>query len=112
MENLDKIGNLRFCYERNGENDLTLYAINGRDIVAQEVYFTNDPLDAMRDMLRRIFDTFTLRDIRAALPSIRIEEEGLISGVIAGFSTREYFKRIDKTEFWKHYAHRPMIQEG
>lgn len=110
MQFIKKVGNLRFMYEQNGRNDITVYAINGTDIVASEVYFNATPKRAMVRMLQHFFDTFTREDIAAALPHYSVEYYGdLIYGKLAGFDTVEYFKRIENTDFFKHYTRRPAM---
>ena len=110
MNKIMKIGNLEICGERDYDNSLHLIAVNGGDIVAEEVYYGGTVRSAINRLLLNHFDICTIEDIRAAIASPVLEYNGgLISGKIAGFSDTEYFKRIDNTEYFKHYTHRPMM---
>jgi hypothetical protein len=112
MEFICKVGNLKIYYEFASAWEVVLYAINGADVVARELfafsYFNLDRFVAL--MLQRNFDIYTIADIRAGLVNIKREYNGaLLSGQLAGFSSTEYFKRIDDTKYYKHFTHRPMM---
>lgn len=119
MEKMMKIGNLT-VYRESGTGfpgdlffdgpTVTLYAINGTDIVRCETYLQVADEQFALDRFMELFDTYTLPMISAALPEITSEYDGaLLSGKIAGFSSIEYFKRIDDTRFYKHFTHRPAM---
>ena len=112
MTKITKIGNLTFYGERNTWDDdsLTLTAVNGTDIVARETYYGGTVRQAINAMLRINFDIVTIHDILDGIASPVCEYENrLISGKIAGFSETEYFKRIDNTDYYKHFTHRPRM---
>lgn len=41
MKHIEKVGNIDVFAEKNAERDYTIIFINGADIIAQEVYFTD-----------------------------------------------------------------------
>ena len=110
MNRIIRVGNLEICGERDFDNSLHLIAVNGGDIVAEEVYYGGTVRRAINHMLLAHFDICTMEDISAAITTPAIEYGGgLISGKISGFSETEYFKRIDHTDYYKHYTHRPRM---
>lgn len=112
MEMLYKVGNLKIYCEILNAFELNIIAINGTDEVARESFsgFRVSPTKCAERLLNNRFDIYTLSDIRAALPEIVSEFDGaLLSGKIAGFDSLEYFKRIDDTQFYKHFTRRPMM---
>lgn len=112
MEFYEKVGNLKIFYEFEGPWDVVIYAINGADVVARELFASSylNLSQLVASMLNRNFDIYTLTDIWAGLPEVHSEHNGaLLSGKIAGFSSTEYFKRIDATRYYKHFTHRPKI---
>lgn len=112
MTKIEQIGNLAIYGERNPwDNDsLALIAVNGTDIVARETYCSGTIRQAINTMLRINFDIVTIHDILDCIASPVFEcESRLISGRIAGFSSTEYFKRIDNTDYYKHFTHRPRM---
>lgn len=110
MNKIIRVGNLEICGERDFDNSLHLIAVNGGDIVAEEVYYGGTVRSAVNRILLTHFDICTILDIGAAIETPVIEYGGnLISGQLAGFSETEYFKRIDDTDYFKHYTHRPMM---
>ncbi len=111
MKYIETVGNLRFYTDEVGfaPGEYALLAINGADIVANGVYCCSVK-DAVNRLLNIYFDTYSISDIRAAMPVIRAEYNGaLLSGQIAGYSSIEYFKRIDDTEYYKHFTRRPKM---
>ena len=111
MKYIETVGNLMFYADTEGfaPGEYALLAINGSDVVASSVYCCSVN-DAVNRLLNVHFDTYSISDIRAAMPVIRAEYNGaLLSGLLAGFSSIEYFKRIDDTEYYKHFTHRPMM---
>ena len=110
MNKLIKVGNLNIFGEREYDNSLHLIAVNGCDIVAEEVYYGGTVQKAIDRLLLTHFDICTIQDISAAIAVPVLEHGGnLISGQIAGFSEPEYFKRIDNTDYFKHYTRRPTM---
>lgn len=110
MTKIDKIGNLTFYAERNEDESISLTAINGTDIVAHTVHFSGTVRQAINSMLRIQFDIVTIHDILDGVVDPVFEYDNrLISGRIAGFSSTEYFKRIDNTDYYKHFTHRPRM---
>ena len=110
MNHIIKVGNLKFYGEREFDGTLHLIAVNGCDIVAEEIFYGGTVRKAVDHLLLRNFDICTLEDIRAAIVDPCLEYEGkLISGKIAGFDETEYFKQIDDTVYFKHYTNRPMM---
>ncbi len=110
MKFIRKLGNLKFYGEREGA-EIHVMAINGTDVVS-EIYTGGTEQNAIHHVMNTSFDSYTMMDIRAGIPELTTEYNGnLVSGKIAGFDHPEYFKRIDSTEYFKHFNHRPMMEE-
>ena len=112
MTYIETVGNLKLFYEYNAHMQLTIYAINGTDIVGSATFYAtpNHAKACVARVLSSQFDTYTLSDIRSGLMLITPEYNGkLLSGKIAGFDGVEYFKQIDDTRFYKHFTKRPMM---
>lgn len=114
MNFIERVGNLKLYYRMNdnifGDETITIYAVNGSDIVKSDVYTGRNYKNAAEHLLYRDFDTCTLETIRAGLPEIISEYGGrLLYGKIAGFDRVDYFKRIDNTRFYKHFTKRPAM---
>ena len=120
MHKIETVGNLQMFWEDHAGSlfgDMfSIVAVNGGDIVARET-FEGTPTPAAIDkaeerLLQNHFDIVMLVDILAGVPEVEFEYNGkLLYGKIAGFSNTEYFKRIDRTRFYQHYTHRPMMKE-
>lgn len=95
---VEKVGNIKAYAEKNAENDYTIYLINGVDIIAQEVYFTNSVKWAVEDLLQKTLDTYTEEWIYLNVPDLKkLTDNTYKSG------EKDYFCRIDGTRFFQHY---------
>lgn len=101
MKHIEKVGNIDVFAEKNAERDYTITFINGSDIVAQEVYFTNDMQAAIDDLFAKALDTYTLKWL---LDNIPITELGQLSQQTYRTGEKDYFCRIGNTRFFKHYC--------
>lgn len=103
MNFIEKVGNFKVYTEKNAENDITVTLINGSDIVASEVYFTNNERAAIDDIL-------TKRDI-LTLPYIckfdskveKISENTYKSTALCSGNKADWFCRIDDTNYFQHF---------
>lgn len=110
MTKIDKIGNLTFYAERNEDESISMIAVNGTDIVAREVYYGGTVRQAINSMLRTQFDIVTIQYILYCVIDPVFEHDNrLISGRFAVSSSTEYFKRIDSTDYYKHFTQRPRM---
>lgn len=98
MTLVEKVDNIKAYAEKNAENDYTIYLINGVDIIAQEVYFTNSVKRAVEDLVQKTLDIYTEEWLYLNVPDLeKLTDNTYKSG------KKDYFCRIDKTRFFKHY---------
>lgn len=110
MTKIDKIGNLAFYAERNEDESISIIAVNGTDIVAHAVCFGGTVRKTINSMLRTQFDIVTIHYILYCVVDPVFEHDNrLISGRFAVSSSTEYFKRIDSTDYYKHFTQRPRM---
>lgn len=100
MKHIEKIGNIDVFAERNAERDYTITFINGSDIIAQEIYFTNDIQAAIDDLFAKVLDTYTLKWLLDNIPIMELDQ---LSQHTYKTGEKDYFCRIDDTRFFKHY---------
>ena len=92
MNLVKKIGNIKAYAENNTNSNQIITLINGGDIIAQEVYFTDDIQMAVNDLLSKTLDIFTEDYIFLCVPNAeRLTENTYKSG------------RKDGTSYFQHY---------
>ena len=101
MKHIEKIGNIDVFAEKNAERDYTITFINGSDIVAQEVYFTDFLEKGIEDLFRKKLDIYTSEWIENHFAIMLLEK---LSQNTYRFGEKDYFCRIDNTRFFKHYC--------
>lgn len=95
---IEKIGNIEAVAKQNGLNDWTITLLNGTDVLGQDGYKTNDPMRAIEDMMQKNLDTYTEDYLFLCVPgSDRLSENTYKVG------NDDWFCRIDKTRYFKHY---------
>ena len=98
MNLVKKIGNIKAYAENNTNSIQIITLINGGDIIAQEVYFTDDIQMAVNDLLSKTLDIFTEDYIFLCVPNAeRLTENTYKSG------RKDWFCRIDGTSYFQHY---------
>ena len=96
---MEKIGNIEAYAEKNGNRDYTITFINGSDVVAQEVYFTDRIGRAIEDLALKVLDTYTEEWLYLNVPDLeKLTDNTYKSG------EKDYFCRIDGTRFFKHFC--------
>ena len=96
---VEKIGNIEAYAEKNGNRDYTITFINGSDVVAQEVYFTDRIGRAIEDLALKVLDTYTEEWLYLNVPDLeKLTDNTYKSG------EKDYFCRIDGTRFFQHYC--------
>lgn len=98
MKHIEKIGNINVYVEKNGERDYTITFINGSDEIAKEIYFTDNIKKAVEDLARKALDTYTEEWLYLNVPELEKLTENTYKS-----DKKNYFCRIDKTKFFKHY---------
>lgn len=99
MNFIKNVGNIEVYTEKNSERDITVALINGSDVILKEVYFTSNESAAIDDLLRKI-DIYTSEWIRE---NIRIADITILSENTYRAFEKDYFCRIDSTQYFKHY---------
>lgn len=95
---VEKIGNIKAYAEKNTERDYTITLINGTDIIAQEIYFTDNIKRTVENFLLKILDVYTEEWLYLNVPDLeKLTENTYKSG------EKDYFCRIDGTRFFQHY---------
>ena len=95
---VEKLGNIKAYAEKNTERDYTITLINGVDIIAQEVYFTNSVKWAVEDLLHKTLDTYTEEWLYLNVPDLeKLTDNTYKSGKM------DYFCRTDNTKFFRHF---------
>lgn len=102
MRFIEKVGNIAVYLERNAKDDYTVNFLNGVDVVERKRYKTENPHGAICDLFRHM-DIFTLPWLQFQLEELQEVKPGLFR------SYGDYFKRIDDTDFYKHFDHEPMM---
>lgn len=98
MTLVEKVGNIKAYAEKNAERDYTITLINGTDIIAQEIYFTDSTKKAVEDFLLKRLDIYTEEWLYINMPDLeKLTDNTYKSG------EKDYFCRIDGTRFFKHY---------
>ena len=98
MKHIEKVGNIDVFAEKNDERDYTIIFINGADIIAQEVYFTDKFNKAVEDFFKKILDIYTEEWLYINASDLeKLTDNTYKSG------EKDYFCRIDDTRFFKHY---------
>lgn len=95
---VEKIGNIKAYAEKNAERDYTITLINGTDIIAQEIYFTNNAKRAVEDFLLKRLDICTEEWLY-----INVQDLEKLTDNTYKSGEKDYFCRIDGTRFFKHY---------
>lgn len=96
---VEKIGNIKAYAEKNAERDYTITLINGTDIIAQEIYFTDSTKKAVEDFLLKRLDICTEEWLYINVPDL----EKLTDNTYK-WGEKDYFCRIDHTRFFQHYC--------
>lgn len=95
---IEKVGNIKAYAEKNAERDYTITLINGTDIIAQEIYFTDNVKKAVEDFLLKTLDTYTEEWLYINVPDLeKLTDNTYKSG------EKDYFCRIDSTRFFQHF---------
>ena len=95
---IEELGNVQAIAKQNTGNDWSIMLLNGSDIIAQDVYFTNDPVRGIEDLVQKALDTYTEEYVFLCIPDTeRISENTYKSGEL------DWFCRIDGTRFFKHF---------
>lgn len=102
MNFVEKVGNIKVYTERNGKDDITVNFINGCDCVMSEVYFTDSEKKAIENLFQKL-DTYTEEFLLLFVNGLEKVQDNLYK------TDDEYFRRIDKTRFFKHFNHKPMV---
>lgn len=98
MKHIEKVGNIDVFAEKNAERDYTIIFINGADIIAQEVYFTDKFNKAVEDFFKKILDIYTEEWLYINASDLeKLTDNTYKSG------EKDYFCRIDDTRFFKYY---------
>ena len=98
MTLVEKVGNIKAYAEKNAEPDYTITLINGTDIIAQEIYFTDSTKKAVEDFLLKRLDIYTEEWLYINMTDLeKLTDNTYKSG------EKDYFCRIDGTRFFKHY---------
>lgn len=96
---VEKVGNIKAYAEKNAERDYTITLINGTDIIAQEIYLTDNAKKAVEDFLLKRLDICTEEWLYINVPDLKkLTDNTYKSG------EKDYFCRIDSTEFFQHYC--------
>ena len=95
---VEKVGNIKAYAEKNAERDYTITLINGTDIIAQEIYFTDNAKKAVEDFLLKRLDICTKEWLYINVPDL----EKLTANTYK-WGEKDYFCRIDGTRFFQHY---------
>lgn len=99
MKYIETVGNIKVYEERHSEKDTTITFMNGSDIVASEVYFTDSTSAAIADLFTKQ-DIYTAEWIRN---NINITFLTILSENTYRAFEQDYFCRIDNTRYFKHY---------
>lgn len=101
MNYIETVGNIKVYEERHSERDTTITFMNGSDIVASEVYFTNNTSAAIADLFSKKLDTYTEEWLW-----LNCLTDGLVklSDNTYKTSAKDWFCRIDNTRYFKHFA--------
>lgn len=95
---IEELGNVQAIAEQNAIDDWTIMLINGVDIIAQDVYFSNNPVKEIEDLVQKVLDTYTEEYIVLCIPDAeRISENTYKLGEL------DWFCRIDSTRFFQHF---------
>lgn len=123
MTKIMKVGNI-VIYRERGDGFLddlffdgptvTFFAYNGADCIKQETYLQVTDEQKAQDRFMELMDYYTLSEIhrafRIADRTITSEYGGrLLSGKLAHCSDIDYFKRVDDTQYYKHFLRRPAM---
>ena len=96
---VEKVGNIKAYAAKNAEQGYTITLINGTDIIAQEIYFTDNVKKAVEDFLLKTLDTYTEEWLYINVPDLeKLTDNTYKSG------EKDYFCRIDGTRFFKHFC--------
>lgn len=96
---IESVGNIKAYAEQNAEQDYTIILINGADIIAQEIYFTNSAKRVVEDFLLKKLDIYTEEWLYINVPDL----EKLTANTYKS-GGKDYFCRIDGTRFFQHYC--------
>ena len=96
---IEKIGNIEVHAEKNDKKDYTIFLINSADVIAQEVYFTDNLQRAVEDLLLKKLDIYSEEWLYINMSNLeKITDNTYKSGA------KDYFCRIDNTRFFHHYC--------
>lgn len=100
MRHIETVGNIRVYEERHSERNTTITFINGSDVVASEVYFTEEPQRAIEDLFTKM-DIYTEEWLW-----LNCLTDGLVKLSENTYKTSDidWFCRIDDTRYFKHFA--------
>ena len=99
---IEQVGNIKIYEDRHSEKDTTISLYNGSDLVATDVYFTNDTNAAIADLLIKALDTYTIEWIKNKI----MDFTALSENTYRAFE-KDYFCRIDNTRYFKHFHKSP-----
>ena len=104
MEFYKKVGNLKIYtkyYDTDKSIEVRVY--NGSDLKTSETYFNATKKSAVNDILQKRFDIFTLEWLTLNFFTELIK----ISDNTYRIDEKDYFCRIDDTEYFKHFHKSP-----
>lgn len=116
MTKIEKIGNLTVFAQHSSTalgDYTTIKLYNGADEVFSEDYvglwtMANGLRGCINDAMLKM-DYLTIEMIEHFCPVVHREHNGnLLIGEMSA-DTKDYFKRVDDTIYYKHYTHRPMM---
>lgn len=100
---IEQLGNIKIYTKKNADRDITITFMNGSDIIASEVYFTNDERAAINDLLTKQ-DIYTLPYIYEFDSNVqRLSDNTYKSTLLCSGAVADWFCRIDNTDYFKHF---------
>lgn len=103
MNFIKKIGNIKVFTKRNADKGITVIFMNESDVVMKEVCFTNNENEAITHLFWKL-DIYTEEWIRE---NINIMDLIILSKNTYRAGEKDYFCRIDDTQYFKHFCKSP-----
>lgn len=95
---IEELGNVQAIAKQITGDDWSIMLLNGSDIIAQDVYFINNPVRGIENLVQKALDTYTEEYIFLCIPDAeRISENTYKLGEL------DWFCRIAGTRFFKHF---------
>lgn len=102
MEFIKQIGNVKVYIKKNADKDIKVMLYNGADLIASEVYFTDDENKAINTLLEVSLDIYT-EDVVKSLGAFKHSENTFELYVDMNLPESDWFCRIDDTAYFKNY---------